>query len=451
MHGLSVKVGYVCDVFVGSSLVDMYAKCGEVGVARKLFDELPDKNVVSWSGMIYGYAQSGDDEEALKLFKDALAAELDVNDFTFSSVIRVCGHLTLLELGSQIHGLCIKTSFDSSSFVGSSLISLYSKCGVVEESCRVFDELKERNLGAWNSILIAFAQHGHSNRTFQTFGEMELRGAKPNFITFLCLLYACSHAGLVDKGLGYFKMMSERGIDPCPQHYASMVDMFGRAGRLSEAVSFISEMPIKPTESVWGALLTGCRIHGNTETAVYAASKLSELGVMTSGMHMLLSNAYAAAGRWDEAARARKIMRDRGVKKETGLSWVEEGNRVHTFASGDQAHPMSDKIYKKLDELNEAMEKAGYVADTRFVLRDLDGNEKKQAISYHSERLAIAFALLIFPQGRPIRVMKNLRVCGDCHTAVKFVSKCTARIIILRDINRFHRFEDGVCSCGDYW
>ncbi|KAF5952263.1 hypothetical protein HYC85_010207 [Camellia sinensis] len=451
LHCFALKTGFDVDVFVGSSVVDMYAKCGDIRDARKAFDGMPDRNVVSWSGMIYGYTQLGEDEEALTLFKQALWEELDVNDFTFSSVVRVCGNSTLLELGKQIHGLCLKMSYDSSSFVGSSLVSMYSKCGVIEGAYQVFDEIPVKNLGMWNAMLIACAQHTHTNKTFHLFKQMDSVRMKPNFITFLCVLYACSHAGLVEEGKHYFQLMKVYGIEPTDQHYASMVDLLGRAGKLQDAVSVINEMHINPTESVWGALLTGCRIHGDTELAAYAADRVFELGPVSSGMHVLLSNAYAAAGRYEEAAKARKMLRDRGVKKETGLSWIEEGYRVHKFAAGDRSHAKSREIYQKLEELGDEMERAGYVADTSFVLREVDSDEKNQAIRYHSERLAIAFGLIALPPERTIRVMKNLRVCGDCHTAIKFMSKCSGRVIIVRDNNRFHRFEDGKCSCGDYW
>ncbi|XP_061989017.1 putative pentatricopeptide repeat-containing protein At5g52630 [Rosa rugosa] len=451
IHCLAVKTGYHVDVFVASSVVDMYAKCGQISHARNMFDEMPHKNVVSWSGMIYGYTQAGEAEEALVLFKQALLEDLDVNDFTFSSVVRVCGSSTLLELGRQIHGLCFKTSFNSSSFVGSSLVSLYSKCGVIEGAYRVFDEIPVKNLGMWNAMLIACAQHVHTNKTFDLFKQMESTGMKPNFITFLCVLYACSHAGLVEKGHHYFRLMKEYGIEPGEMHYASLVDLLGRAGKLQDAVKIIEGMPIEPTESVWGALLTGCRLHGDTELAASVADKIFELGSVSSGMHVLVSNAYAAAGRFEEAAKARKMLRDRGVKKETGLSWVEEGNKIHTFAAGDRTHMWTKEIYQKLEELGEEMERAGYVADTSFVLREVNNEEKNQTIRYHSERLAVAFGLLTIPTDRPIRIMKNLRICGDCHTAIKFMSKCSGRVIIVRDNNRFHRFEDGKCTCGDYW
>ncbi|XP_050229373.1 uncharacterized protein LOC126678522 [Mercurialis annua] len=450
LHGFVVKTGFDFDMFVGSSLVDMYAKCGELGDARKMFDEMPERNVVSWSGLIYGYAQVGEDEEALRLFKEALFEDLEVNDFTYSSALRVCGNSTFLELGRQIHGLCLKSSYDSSSFVGSSLVSLYSRCGVVEAAFKVFDEVPVKNLGMWNSLLIACAQHAHTERAFDLFEEMKNVGMKPNFITFLCLLYACSHAGLIEKGQSYFELMKVYDIEPGAQHYATLVDLLGRAGKLQKALEIIDAMPIKPTESVWGAFLTGCHLHKDTELAAFAADKVFELGPVSSGMNVLLANAYAAAGRYEDAANARKMLRDRGVKKETGLSWIEEGNRVHRFTAGERRHEKTKEIYQKLEELEEQMEKAGYVADTSFVLRKVDGEEKRQTIRYHSERLAIAFGFIALPPNRPIRVMKNLRICGDCHTAIKFMSQCSGRVIIVRDNNRFHRFEHGKCSCGDY-
>ncbi|KAK5841783.1 hypothetical protein PVK06_004106 [Gossypium arboreum] len=208
----------------------------------------------------------------------------------------------------------------------------------------------------WNAMLIAFAQHSQTEKVFDLFKQMEGLGIKPNFITFLCVLYACSHTGLVENGQHYFELMKEYGIEPGDQHYASLVDLFGRAVKLQEALSIIREMPIRPTESVWKAFLTGCLLHGNTELADYAADRIFELGPVSSGLHVLLSNAYAATGRYEDAAKARKMLRDRGIKKETGLCWVEEGNKVHTFAAGDRSHAKAKEIYRKLEELGDKME-----------------------------------------------------------------------------------------------
>ena len=461
VHGVTIKTSFDSDIFVGSSLVDMYAKLGEIKDARKMFDGMPSKNIVSWSGMIYGYAQMGMEEEALQMFKTVLIGDGvqsaggdpgGVNDFTYSCVIRVCGSATYLELGRQIHGHCFKASFISSSFVGSSLISLYSKCGSPEEAHQIFDEMPTRNLGAWNSILVACSQHGHTDKGFSIFNRMKTSGINPNFITFLCLLSACSHSGLIEEGKELFNSMErDYQIKPEPHHYACIIDLLSRAGKIQEALDFINEMPTPPTDSVWGALLTGAKIHGNTVTAELAAKNLFNLGSRSCGAHMLLAGAYAAAGDFESAAKTRKLMRDRGLKKETGLSWIELGFEIHTFVSGDKRHPMTDPIYAKLEEITETVVAMGYVPDTKFVPRDLDAEEKKIAVREHSERLAVCFALICLPPERTIRVMKNLRVCGDCHAWLKHVSNCTDRAVVVRDNNRFHRFEGGACSCGDYW
>ncbi|XP_072977145.1 putative pentatricopeptide repeat-containing protein At5g52630 [Typha angustifolia] len=451
LHALAVKSPFAVDVFVASSIVDMYAKCGLLADARQMFDGMPHRNVVSWSALICGYADGGLNADALDVFKSALLDEVEVNDFTFSCVVRVCAASTLLDLGAQVHARAVKAGLDVSPFVGSALISLYSKCGLAEHAYQVFEEMPERNLGAWNAVLIASAQHGHITAAFERFEYMKTAGFRPNYITFLCLLTACSHAGLVDEGKRYFALMPEHSIEPGPEHYAAMVDLLGRTGRIPEALVFIETMPMEPTESVWGALLTACRIHKDADTAAIAANRLFATGSRSSGAHMLLSGTYAAAGRYVDAARARKAMRDCGVRKETGLSWLEAGGRVHTFVSSDRSHWRSEEIYKVLEEVGERMEAAGYKADTSGVLRDVDGEEKAAAVRYHSERLAIGLGLLIVPEGVAIRVMKNLRVCNDCHTAIKYLSKCTGRTVVLRDNHRFHRFENGECSCRDFW
>lgn len=440
VHCLAVKTLFDANVFVGSSVVDMYFKLGRMGDARKMFDEMPERNVVSWSVVIYGCIEMGDWEEALLLFKDALWHGLDVNDFTFSSVIGLCGNLTLFQLGKQMHSLCLKMNYYRTGFMGSALISMYSRCGEIEGACQVFDEILDKNIGMWNAMMIACAQHSQTRHVFELFEEMEAEGVKPNGITFSCILYACSHTGLVKEGKHYFAKMKGYGIEPRSKHYASMVDLLSRAGKLQEAMKLIEEMPLQPTESAWGALLTGCRIHQETELGGLVADRVFESGEVSPDLHLQASNAYAAAGRYEEAAEAKKMLRDRGQRKETGLSWVEDGNRVHTFAAGERKHQLCAEVYRKLEELEKEMARAGYVAD-----------DESNGHQHHSERLAIAFALITFPPSRPIRVMKNIRCCSDCHDAIKLMSKCSGRTITVRDNTRFHRFQNGDCSCGDYW
>ncbi|KAF7037040.1 hypothetical protein CFC21_047517 [Triticum aestivum] len=451
LHGLASKTPFAGDVFVWSAVLDMYAKCGNLADARRVFDEMPERNVVSWSALIGGYADAGMHPAALCIFRSALEEAVQVNDFTVSCIVRVCAAATLFELGAQVHARSIKTALDASPFVGSSLVSLYSKCGLVDCAYQVFSAAPERNLGIWNAVLIASAQHGHTSTAFERFTKMQNAGFRPNFITFLCLLTACSHAGLVDEGKRYFSLMKEYRIEPQVEHYAAMVDLLGRVGRITEALDLIESMPMEPPDSVWGALLMACRMFKDADTAAIAAKRLFETGSRSSGAHMLLSSTYAAAGRHVDAALARKAMRDAGIRKETGLSWLEAAGEVHTFVSNCRRHPRSNEIYNVLEKVGKKMAAAGYVADTSAVVKDVDRDEKCASLGYHSERLAIGLGLLIVPEGVPIRVMKNLRVCDDCHNAVKYLSKCTGRVVVLRDNRRFHRFEAGLCSCGDFW
>jgi len=277
-------------------------------------------------------------------------------------------------------------------------------------------------------------------------------GVAPNNITLTSVLSACNHAGLVDDAKKYFESMKETfGIDRTEEHYACMIDILGRAGKLEDAMELVNNMPFQANAAVWGALLGASRVHRDPELGRMAAEKLFTLEPEKSGTHVLLANTYASAGMWDEMAKVRKLMKDSNVKKEPAMSWVEIKDKVHTFIVGDKSHPRTREIYGKLAELGDLINKAGYVPDVEVDLHDVDRSEKELLLSHHSERLAVAFALISTPSGAPIRVKKNLRICRDCHVAFKFISKIVSREIIIRDINRFHHFTDGTCSCGDYW
>lgn len=250
----------------------------------------------------------------------------------------------------------------------------------------------------------------------------------------------------------YFHSMSQNyGISPNSQHYTCMIDLLGRAGRLDEAQNLIRNMPFEPDAATWGALLGASKIHGNTELGEKAAERIFKMEPDNSGMYVLLANLYAASGRWRDVGRMRLRMRDVGVKKVPGYSWVEVQNKIHLFSVGDSSHPDKERIYAYLEDLDFQMKRDGFVSSTKLVLHDVEEEEKEHMLKYHSEKLAVAFGILSLPPGRPIRVIKNLRVCEDCHNAMKYISKITGRLIILRDNNRFHHFKEGLCSCGDYW
>lgn len=277
----------------------------------------------------------------------------------------------------------------------------------------------------------------------------------PNFLLFsfqVGVLSACSHTGLVDRGREYFYSMNqEYGITANSKHYTCLIDLLGRAGRLEEAQNLMKTMPFEPDAATWGALLGASRIHGNTELGEKAAKIIFEMEPENAGMYVLLSNLYASSGRWGDVGKMRLKMRDKGVRKVPGYSWIEVQNEIHTFSVGDSIHPEKNNIYAFLEELDLKMKREGYVSSTKLVLHDVEEEEKEHMLKHHSEKLAVAFGILSIPAGRPIRVMKNLRVCEDCHSAIKYISNIVGRTIILRDSNRFHHFSEGSCSCGDYW
>eukprot|EP01018_Ginkgo_biloba_P037421 Gb_09407 [translate_table: standard] len=452
IHDYTIRNYFELDVFVATALVDMYAKCGTTNVARHLFDKMSKRNVVSWSAMIGGYAHNGHANEALALFNQMQLETVKPNSVTMVSVLLACALLGALQQGKGLHGYIIKSGFDLDVFVGNTLVDMYAKCGSIELARQSFNKMLTRNLASWNAIIAGYRMHGHAEDVLALFAQMQQTGMKPNHITFLCVLSACSHAGLVDEGWHHFDCMTQDyGIVPMVKHYACMVDLLGRAGRLDGAHDFIKKMPIEPDASVWGALLGACRIHCNIDLGERVAECLFNLEPGNAGFYVLLSNIYAAAERWDDVAKVRTMMKDRGVKKTPGWSLIEVNNKVHTFLVGDRSHPQSEKIYATLETLAGKMKEAGHVPDMNFVLHDVEEEVKEQILCSHSEKLAIAFGLISTSPGTSLRIMKNLRVCGDCHSVTKFISKIVGREIIVRDANRFHHFKDGLCSCGDYW
>eukprot|EP01018_Ginkgo_biloba_P004743 Gb_35534 [translate_table: standard] len=452
IHDYVIRNGFASDVYVGNSLIAMYAKCGSVDFALQLFDKMYERNVVSWNAMIAAYAQNGNANRALTLFNKMQLAAMEPDAATLVCVLPACALLAALQYGKWIHSYIIRSGFEADVSVVNSLVDMYAKCGNVEIARRLFDRMSERDVISWNAMIAGYGLHGLGDDALALFSQMQRTGIKPDDVTFITILSACSHAGLVNEGWQYFECMrQEFCITPRVEHYACMTDLLGRAGRLDEAQDFIAKMPIEPGASVWGALLGACRIHCNVKLGERVAEHLFELVPDNIGCYVLLANIYAAAGRWEDVSRVRTMMKDRGLKKVPGCSMIEVNNRVYAFLAADKSHPQSEQIYSMLETLSQQMEEAGYVPDTHFVLHDVEEEVKENLLYSHSEKLAIAFGLVNTRPGTPIRIMKNLRVCGDCHSATKFISKIVKREIIVRDANRFHRFRDGFCSCGDYW
>ncbi|KAL0436308.1 UNVERIFIED_CONTAM: Pentatricopeptide repeat-containing protein [Sesamum radiatum] len=577
IHCQCVKNGFFEDVSVGTSLVDMYVKNENLDDGKRVFEEIREKNVVTWTSLLAGYAHKGMIQNVIETFCTMKFEGVQPNPFTFATVIGAFADEGEMGGGAQVHGMVIKCGFDSTRVVGNSLVSLYSKSGMIREARDVFDgiefrdavswngiiselgfarqihsqvvksgfvcfdnirtalmvcymkgsemddaikmfsvvdiaqtvvswtaviggclqngktsdaakvfkQIEEKDIVAWSAMLVGYAQEEDTEGAVKFFGLLAKEGLKPNEFTFSSILNACAtpsaaveqgkqfHAGsikfgynnalmvssalvtlyakkgdiqsanevfkrqqerdlvswnsmisgLVSEGEGYFDMMvNNLRISPTMEIYSCMVDLYSRAGMLDKAMALIDGMPF-PAGQLFG----------------------------DSAAYVLLANLYAASGHWRDRAKVRKLMDERKVKKETGYSWIEVKSKTYSFMAGDVSHPLSDHIYMKLGELSIPLRDAGYQPDTNYVLHDIEEEQKEAILSRHSERLAIAFGLISIPHGIPIRIIKNLRVCGDCHTVIKLISKIEGREIVVRDSNRFHHFSEGLCSCGDYW
>ncbi|XP_042504167.1 pentatricopeptide repeat-containing protein At4g33170-like [Macadamia integrifolia] len=453
LHSWIVKLGFESETYVGNALTDMYSKAGDMESAFRVFGIDSDlRNVVSYTSLIDGFVETEQIDKALSIFVELQRHGIEPNEFTFSSLLKACASQAALEQGTQLHAQVIKTHFDDDPFVYSILVDMYGKCGLLDYSVQVFDEIRNPTEIAWNSLLGVFAQHGLGQETIKIFSQMIQKGIQPNEITFISLLIGCSHAGLVEQGLDYFYSMEKiYGVEPRQEHYSCIIDLLGRSGRLKEAEDFINSMPFEPNTFGWCSFLAACRTHSDKERGEFAAAKLMRLEPENSGTHVLLSNIYATAGQWEDVRNIRKIMRDGKVKKLPGYSWVDVDNKTHVFGVEDWSHPQKREIYEKLENLFTRIREAGYVPYTGSIPFNMEESMKERLLHHHSERIAVAFALISMPTGKPIIVKKNIRVCLDCHSAMKFISKVEGRKIIVRDNSRFHHFVDGSCSCGDYW
>uniref|UniRef100_A0A0A9EYJ0 DYW domain-containing protein n=1 Tax=Arundo donax TaxID=35708 RepID=A0A0A9EYJ0_ARUDO len=417
-----------------------------------MFDGVDGDCVVSYNAMITAAVRSSRPGEALVLFREMQAKGLKPTSVTLISVLSACALLGALELGKWIHEYVRKIGFDSLVKVNTALIDMYAKCGSLEDAIAVFQGMESKDKQAWSVMIVAYANHGYGREAISLFEEMKKQGMKPDDVTFLGVLYACSHSGLVSEGLQYFDDMRDHGIVPGIKHYGCVTDLLARSGQLERAYKFIDELPIKLTPILWRTLLSACGAHGDVELGKQVFERILELDDSHGGDYVIFSNLCANSGSWEEMNRVRKLMSEKGVVKVPGCSSIEIDNTVHEFFAGDGRHPKSQEACRMVDEVIDQLKLVGYVPNTSHVFHVEMGEEEKAAsLRYHSEKLAIAFGLLNTPPGATLRVVKNLRVCPDCHSMAKLVSMVFNRRIILRDLNRFHHFENGVCSCGDYW
>ncbi|KAL3367323.1 hypothetical protein AABB24_011851, partial [Solanum stoloniferum] len=485
VHAFIKRNGIRESLILDNAILDMYMKCGSIEDAERLFHKMGEKDIVSWTTMLVGYAragnfnaarsilntmpsqdiaawnalisayeQSGKPKEALSVFNELqLIKKAKPDEVTLVCALSACAQLGAIDLGGWIHVYIKKQGIKLNCHLTTALIDMYSKCGDVEKALEMFDSVNIRDVFVWSAMVAGLAMHGRGKEAISLFLKMQKHKVKPNSVTLINILCACSHSGLVEEGRAIFNQMENiYGIVPGVKHYACLVDILGRAGELEEAEELINNMPVTPGPSVWGALLGACKLHGNLELAEQACNRLVELEPENHGAYVLLSNIYAKSGKWDEVSLLRKRMRECGLKKEPGCSSIEVHSIVHEFLVGDNSHPQSQKIYAKLDEIAARLKQVGYVSNKSQILQLVEEEDMQEhALNLHSEKLAMAFGLISVAPSQPIRIVKNLRVCADCHAVAKLLSKLYNREIILRDRYRFHHFKEGNCSCKDYW
>lgn len=454
IHELALKTQWDTDKFVGAALIDMYAKCGCVEESRQVFDKILDRDAAVWNSMLTSYSHNGHAEECLLLSGEMASSGVRPTVPTLVTAISASADTSALPKGRELHGYGWRLGFESQDKVNTALVDMYAKCGWLKVARDIFERLEDKKrVVSWNSMINGYARHGHANEALDLFKQMvEIENARPDHITFVSVLSACNHGALLDEGRRiFYSMTRDYHIEPTVQHYTCLIDLLGHFNQLDEAYHLIMQMRVTPDSGVWGSLLNSCKVHKNLELGELALEKLIELEPDDAGNYVILSNLYAQAGRWEGVAKLRKLMTERGLKKSTACSWIEVKNKVHAFLSGDTSHSVCDEIYAELERLGGLMAEAGYVPNITPVFHDVEDDEKARMIQSHSERLAIAFGLISTPPGTKLLITKNIKVCEDCHVAIKYISKITNREIVIRDVNRYHHFKDGVCSCGDHW
>ncbi|CAA7057601.1 unnamed protein product [Microthlaspi erraticum] len=458
--------GLRSNTVVSSSLLDMYGKCNDVETARRVFDSMLGcgRNVVSWTSMITAYAQNARGHEAIDLFRSFNAASTSdkPNQFMLASVISACSGLGRLQWGRVAHCVVTRRGYESNLVVATSLLDMYAKCGSLSCAEKIFLRIRCHSVISYTSMIMAKAKHGFGEEALKLFNEMVAKRIKPNYVTLLGVLHACGHSGLVNEGLGYLNSMAEMfGVSPDARHYTCVVDMLGRFGRVDEAYDLAKRIEVGAEQGalLWGALLSAGRLHGRVDIVCEASRRLIQSNQQVTSAYVALSNAYALAGGWEDSESLRVEMKRGGNVKERACSWIEVKGSVYVFHAGDLSScDESGDIERFMKDLETRMKERGHrgssssvITTSSSVFVDVDEEAKEEMVSLHCERLALAFGLIRLPEGSTIRIMNNLRMCRDCHEAFKLISEIVEREIVVRDVNRFHCFKDGSCTCRDFW
>ncbi|XP_020973959.1 pentatricopeptide repeat-containing protein At5g03800 isoform X1 [Arachis ipaensis] len=457
VHGFALKFAFGSNACVEAALLDMYTRSGRMGDARKMFCrwELEEFISVVCTSMICGYARNGQLDEAISLIQQSQSeGKMIMDEVAATSMLGICGTIGCHDMGKQIHCHAVKFGYESNIGVGNAVVSMYFKCGNVDDAIGMFNGMPSTDIVSWNTLISGHLLQRQGDKALEVWSDMQKKGIKPDQVTFVLVIsaYRLTSLNLVDDCHRLFNLLrNEYQVEPTCEHYSSFISVLGQWGLLEEAEETIKTMPFEPSASVWRALLDSCRLHKNTIIGNRAAKHILAMEPKDPSTYILISNLYSASARWHLSEMVRKDMKEKGFHKHPAQSWIICQNKIHSFYARDRSHPQEKDIYSGLEILILECLKAGYEPDTSFVLHEVEEYQKKDFLFCHSAKLAATYGILMSKPGKPIRIVKNILLCGDCHTFLKYVSVVTKRDIFLRDSSGFHCFSNGQCSCKDYW
>ncbi|KAL8230197.1 hypothetical protein R6Q59_000178 [Mikania micrantha] len=450
IHARILRDGHSFDTPLLTTLMEFYSCYGKCGDACKVFDEMPQRDTVAWNVLISCYTRNGRTRDALGVFDTMRSQEhgCDPDDVTCLLVLQACSNMCAFEFGERVHRYIKDHGYIHALNLCNALIAMYSKCGQLDKAYEVFQETPNKDVVSWTAMISGFASNGYGGEAINTFREMEKMGISPDEQTFTALLSGCSHSGLLDEGRSIFdRMQREFGVMPNVHHYGCLVDLMGRVGLVEDAYELILSMKCQPDATIWRTLLGACKVHGNLALGERVIEHLIELKAQEAGDYILLLNIYSSAGDCEKVIEVRKLMKENGIQTTPSASTIELKGEIHEFKADDTSHSRISEVYEMLDEIEKQLKIGGYDA----AITDVGMKEKETRLSYHSEKLAMAFGVLATPPGTKLRVAKDLRTCVDCHNFAKMLSGVYNREVIIRDRTRFHHFREGRCSCNDFW
>ncbi|KAL8141744.1 hypothetical protein V2J09_014776 [Rumex salicifolius] len=448
IHGQVFKLGLQDDVFVQNSLINMYGKCGMLEECCSIFEQMEHKTIPSWSALISAYANKSMWVDCLNLYEEMnRVSNWIAEESILVNVLSSCTHLGAFDLGRSVHGYLLRHMKSLNVIIETTLVDMYIKCGSVEKGLLVFDRMSEKNERSYSVLISGLAMHGRGDESLRIFSEMLKEGLMPDDVVYLGVLSACKNSGLVIEGLKRFnEMKMKHAIEPNIQHYGCIIGLLGRSGKLKEAFELVNFMPMKPNDVVWRALLSASRTHHNLKLGEISGNELIRSESDNAGDYVMLANIYARAGMWENAAKVRTEMNGKGIKQENGVCLIEVKRKMHRFVSQDMSHPRCFEIYEMIQQMEWQLKFEGYQPDLSEVLLEVDEDEKRERLRHHNQKLALAFGLISTCKETPVRIVRNVRMCRDCHTYTKLISLVYQRAIVVRDRNRFHCFTEGSCS-----